>query len=150
MIEGKGIQHVDYKFFGAEIAKKRFRILAFILDVYIYAILAIGVGVLWGTPTEEEMLSYSFTGFPALGVFSLAFLLWPISEGLFGQTLGKRIVRLHVVTDDYTPITLSKAFGRFIIGIFDYICLIGLIVATVNKQNKRLGDLAAGTIVIRK
>ncbi len=115
MIEGNDVGHVDFEFMGSEIAKKRYRILAFILDVNIFTFLAFGIGVLWGTPSEEDMLSYSFTGLPAIGLMLCGLLLWPMSEGFFGQTIGKRVVGLHVVSDNYTPITLSKAFGRFVI-----------------------------------
>jgi uncharacterized RDD family membrane protein YckC len=78
-----------------------------------------------------------------IGVF-----LWPVSEGIWGKTLGKRALGLEVVNDKYEPLTLGQAFGRFFLGFADSFFLVGLIVAAVNKQNKRIGDLAAGTLVI--
>lgn len=39
---------------------------------------------------------------------------------------------------------------RFFLGFVDCFFLVGLIIAATNKRNKRLGDIAAGTCVIRK
>lgn len=130
-----------------EIAKKRTRIGAFLIDIFIFWSIAMIVGIFYGTP-HEEGLGYSLNGFPALVMFLVGFFLWPISEGIWGKTIGKRLLNLKVVTDDFEPIVMGQAFGRFILGFLDYIFLIGLIIASTNKQNKRIGDLAAKTIVV--
>ena len=57
-------------------------------------------------------------------------------------------MNIIVVSDNYQPVGMGQAFGRFFMGFFDYMFLIGLIVAASNKQNKRLGDLVANTIVV--
>lgn len=93
--------------------------------------------------------SNNLNGLPALGMMIIGIFLWPMSEGVFGQTIGKRMLNLKVVTDNYQPIGIGQAFGRFFLGFIDYIFLIGIIVAANNKQNKRIGDLVANTIVIR-
>ena len=92
--------------------------------------------------------SVDSNGLPALVMFLVGFFLWPISEGIWGRTIGKRLLNLKVVTDDFEPIGMGQEFGRFILGFLDYIFLIGLIIATTNKQNKRIGDIAAKTIVV--
>ena len=56
---------------------------------------------------------------------------------------------LKAVTNDLKPIGIGQAFGRFFMGFIDYMFLIGLIIAATNKQNKRIGDMVANTIVIR-
>lgn len=130
-----------------EIAKKRTRIGAFLIDIFIFWSIAMIVGIFYGTP-HEEGIGYSLNGLPALVMFFVGFFLWPISEGIWGQTIGKRLLNLKVVTDDFEPIRMGQAFGRFILGFLDYIFLIGLIIAATNKQNKRIGDMAAKTIVV--
>ena len=130
-----------------EIAKKRTRIGAFLIDIFIFWLIAIIVGIFYGTP-HEEGLGYSLKGLPAFAMFLVGLFLWPISEGIWGQTIGKRLLNLEVVTDDFEPIGIGQAFGRFILGFLDYIFLIGLIIAATNKQNKRIGDMAAKTIVV--
>ena len=133
---------------GFEIAKKRYRILAFIIDFYIFGIIGFILGFFFGTPLEDEV-GYNLNGLPAFGMFLIGFFLWPISEGIWGQTIGKRFLNLKVVTNEFKSIGIRQAFGRFFLGFIDYIFLIGLIIAANNKQNKRIGDLAANTIVVR-
>ena len=130
-----------------EIAKKRYRIGAFLIDFFIYWLIGMIIGIFFGTPNDEG--GFSFNGLPAFGMFLIGFFLWPISEGIWGQTIGKRFLDLKVVTNEFKPIGIGQAFGRFFLGFIDYIFLIGLIVAANNKQNKRIGDLAANTIVVR-
>lgn len=68
-----------------------------------------------------------------------------------GQTPGKRLVGLRVVRRDGTPITLSEAFIRNLVRIVDLMPTgygVGLIVMFIDAQSRRLGDLAAGTLVI--
>jgi len=131
------------------IAKKRYRIIAFLIDFSIYALIGYATSVFFGT-VQEDGVSYKMNGLPALSMMILALILWPISEGIWGQTIGKRLLDLKVMTTDYKPIGLGPAFVRFFVGFIDYIFFaIGLIVATFNKQNKRIGDLVADTIVYR-
>lgn len=66
---------------GFEIAKKRYRILAFIIDFYIFGIIGFILGFFFGTPLEDEV-GYNLNGLPAFGMFLIGFFLWPISEGI--------------------------------------------------------------------
>ena len=76
-----------------------------------------------------------------------------ISEALFsGQTLGKRAFRLRVVGDRGEPLTWAQAGIRNVIRIVDFLPYgygVGVIVLFANGRGKRLGDLAAGTIVVK-
>ena len=72
-----------------EIAKKRIRIGAFLIDIFIFWSIAMIVGIFYGTP-HEEGIGYSLNGLPALVMFLVGFFLWPISEGIWGRTIGKR------------------------------------------------------------
>ena len=131
-----------------KIAKKRYRIGAFLIDFFIFWLIGMVIGIFFGEPVENE-LEFHLTGLPAFVVFLCGFFLWPISEGIWGQTIGKRFLDLKVVTDNYKPINMGQAFGRFFLGFIDYIFLVGLIIAVTNKKNKRIGDMATNTIVIR-
>lgn len=87
------------------------------------------------------------------GTFVTVFGYFWISEALFsGQTLGKRAFRLRVVGDRGEPLTWAQAGIRNVIRIVDFLPYgygVGLIVLFVNGRGKRLGDLAAGTIVVK-
>ena len=70
-----------------------------------------------------------------------------------GQTPGKRVMKIRVIKDSGRQITLFESLARNLIRVVDYLpgfYLVGLIAMLCNKRNKRLGDLAAGTIVVHE
>jgi uncharacterized RDD family membrane protein YckC len=74
-----------------------------------------------------------------------------------GQTPGKRLLKLRVIRDDGRPITLWEAIARNLLRIFDAIpgfvvpiYSVGLIVIFLNGRDQRVGDIFAGTVVIRE
>jgi len=69
-----------------------------------------------------------------------------------GRSLGKRVAGLRVVRDGGLPITFRASAVRNILRIVDYLpttYLVGLVSMVVSPEGKRLGDLAAGTLVVR-
>lgn len=133
---------------GVIIAKKRERIVAFIADFIIYLLIFLLFLFLWGNPNYEGN-GYEVTGFPAFFLFLIGIMLWPISESMFGQTIGKRLVGIRVLNgENHKHLSFGQAFIRFIFGCVDIILFIGLIVASTNKENKRIGDYVAKTVVI--
>lgn len=66
-----------------------------------------------------------------------------------GQTPGKRVAKIRVVRDNGRPIGLQQATLRALLRPFDEILFIGSFLIMFSRQEKRLGDLAAGTIVIQ-
>ena len=68
-----------------------------------------------------------------------------------GQSPGKRRMKLRVIRTDGTPITLTEAVIRNIIRLVDFLPVnyaVGVVTMLLNQQSRRLGDLAAGTLVI--
>lgn len=130
------------------LAKIRYRVLAFCIDFFAFWLIGMVIGILYGTP-HEEGIGFSLNGLPALVMFLFGFIIWPISEGIYGKTIGKGFLNIKVVTDNYEPIGIGQAFIRFFLGFVDYIFLIGIIIAADNKQNKRIGDIVAKTLVIK-
>ncbi len=94
----------------------------------------------------------------AIVVLGQFFILWGyyvLWEGLAdGQTPGKRYMRLRVVSDGGYSVSFAGSAIRNLVRILDmqpvftYGLGIGSILLT--KQGKRLGDLAAGTLVVRE
>lgn len=71
---------------------------------------------------------------------------------LDGQSPGKRLIGLRVVRDGGYALTLSASLIRNIARIVDMLpgpYLVGLIAMVMSREHKRLGDLMAGTTVIR-
>ncbi len=129
------------------IAKKRYRILAFLFDSVIYFSFVYITAHFFGTLNNDG--GYTVNGLPAFLLFLLTFFLWPISEALFGQTLGKKLFDLRVVNEDDSKINFSQAFLRFFFGFVDYMFISGIFVAMSNDKNQRIGDLIAKTKVIK-
>lgn len=83
----------------------------------------------------------------------IIYWLYPIFFEVFrnGQTPGKKAMGLKVVHQDGTPISLSASFVRNILLVADFLpafYVTGILSIIFNNQFKRLGDMAAGTLVI--
>jgi len=88
-----------------------------------------------------------------IGPFVIIFGYFWISEALWsGQTLGKKAFRLRAVGDRGEPLTFMQAGIRNIVRLVDFLPYgygVGVVVLFINGKGKRLGDLAAGTIVVK-
>lgn len=70
-----------------------------------------------------------------------------------GRTLGKLVMGLRAVRDDGGPIRLRHALVRALVGFVEVWLLSGvpaLVSSLASSRGKRLGDLAAGTYVVRE
>jgi uncharacterized RDD family membrane protein YckC len=91
---------------------------------------------------------------PALvGYFLITWGYGAFCEGVFnGQTLGKRALGLRVISERGVPITGTQAVLRNLVGSVDglipFTYLLGLASMLLTRKFQRLGDLAAGTMVI--
>jgi uncharacterized RDD family membrane protein YckC len=81
------------------------------------------------------------------GYFALFEILWN------GQTPGKRVAGIRVIKDSGRPLTPAESIGRNLMRIVDLLpgfYAIGIACAILNKENKRLGDFVAGSLVVRE
>jgi hypothetical protein len=70
-----------------------------------------------------------------------------------GKSPGKKALKLRVIRVDGTPITISESLVRNLVRLVDFLPVyygVGAIAAFINPQTRRLGDLAAGTLVVRE
>lgn len=68
-----------------------------------------------------------------------------------GRTPGKKWLGIRVVNDDGTPITFGPSLLRNLLRVVDFLPMLyltGIIASLCNRQFKRLGDLAAGSMVV--
>ncbi len=87
-------------------------------------------------------------------VFS-ALLVYPaVCETIWnGRTPGKMVMGLRVITVEGAPVRFRHAAIRSALGLVDFLLGVGaiaIVTALATRQSQRLGDLAAGTIVIRE
>jgi uncharacterized RDD family membrane protein YckC len=118
-------------------------ILSFVLAALFFA--AIGVAAA-GSDTIGFLIAI-------LGSFVVVFgYHWSLEAFWSGQTVGKKIFRLRAVGDRGEPMTFMQAGIRNIVRIVDFLPYaygVGLVVLFLNGRGKRLGDLAAGTVVVK-
>jgi len=92
------------------------------------------------------------TGVVLITAFFVEWLLPAWFEAMWsGQTPGKRMFRLAVLNDDGTPVRWPGALTRNLLRAADFLPFlygVGLITMLMNRDFKRLGDLAAGTVVV--
>ena len=69
-----------------------------------------------------------------------------------GQTLGKMVLNIRVVKMDGSMPTLGAYLMRWMLWLIDgpATSFVGLVAMILNRNNQRLGDMAAGTVVIKK
>jgi len=79
------------------------------------------------------------------------FIYWVvIPHGLRGQTFGMKLLRLRAISKDGRPASMMQWFIRSIFLIIDMLVfgLVGLITMVCSRYRQRLGDHAAGTVVV--
>ena len=137
--------------FDYQVAGLGTRAIAQVLDVLI--ILGILTAVFFVASAVAIVGSTGGVLFLVIGSFVVIFGYFWVSESLWsGQTIGKKAFRLRAVGDRGEPLTFAQAGIRNIVRIVDFLPYaygIGLIVLFANGKGKRLGDLAAGTIVVK-
>ncbi len=126
------------------------RIWAHIIDniligVYIVAIFGLFAAVSGGAETFVIL----FFVVALLPVLFYHFLFELFNNG---QSPGKRALNIRVVMLDGTPLTLGALFIRWIFRIVDFDILTGgvaVFVVAINGKGQRIGDIVAGTTVVR-
>src|SRR5947207_12669823 len=71
-----------------------------------------------------------------------------------GQTPGKRWLKLRVIREDGRPVTFWEASARNIVRLFDMepfpFYSVGLVSVFISSRDQRVGDMVAGTVVVRE
>lgn len=145
--------------FGYQVAGIGSRFLATLTDTVIIILLVIAIfiarAVILALLDQAEVGEAASTWVVALfGLISFLFYsgYYVLFEMLWnGQTPGKRWTGLRVICRDGTPITLSESLIRNLARLVDFLPAfygVGIVAMFVDKQSRRLGDLAAGTLVV--
>ncbi|WP_143324788.1 RDD family protein [Rappaport israeli] len=119
--------------------------------------LVVDLLVMFGVLLGCLMLVVFFRSQATLGVVLV--LVFVVSWGYFflleffwrGQSLGKRLLGLQVVSEDLSALRLSQCAWRNVLRYLDFLpgCFgLGLCCMLFNGRNQRLGDWMAGTVVI--
>ena len=145
--------------FAYDVAGIGSRFLAAIVDTLLIGLAEVVVLIVLGLVISSLDLSGGASGslLVALGALLTFVILWGyyIAFELLwsGQSPGKRVIGLRVVHEGGRPITFVGSAVRNLIRIVDFLPFfygIGVIVMFVDRRARRLGDLAAGTLVVKE
>ncbi len=147
--------------FGYQVAGIGSRFLAALIDTILIVILQIVVYltlllIIANLANLDDLTSDSNISWLAaiFGLIGFAFLwgYYIFFELLWnGQSPGKRRIGLRVIRQDGTPISAAEAVIRNLVRIIDFLPLyygVGVISMFIDGKARRLGDLAAGTLVV--
>jgi len=137
------------------LASKTKRVVAIFIDYLLYFITLYFLLDVAGEKYELEdgTVGFRLEGAPALISLIPWILLLPILEGITGQTIGKMFLRIKVSKANGATLTIGNSIVRHLFDIVDYLPflgIVGLLVASNNELNQRVGDLVAKTIVVEK
>jgi uncharacterized membrane protein SpoIIM required for sporulation/uncharacterized RDD family membrane protein YckC len=137
-----------------EIAGVGSRALAALIDMLVLVGSALGVFIVLAIVAGFGVTIGSIGGaLLMLGGYAAWTGYFILFEGLRqGQTPGKRMVGIRVVSDTGNAVSLSAAAARNLLRIADFLpppYLIGTLLVALHPRGKRLGDMVAGTVVAR-
>ncbi|MDR1380323.1 MAG: RDD family protein [Tannerella sp.] len=126
------------------------RIFARILDYLVIIVYVLGLAYV----IDALRLDYngSNSGLPVYFALFMPAIFYSLFWELLnrGRSPGKMAFGMRVVMRDGTTPTVGAYFMRWLLLMIDTWGWIGIIVILLNKNNQRLGDLAAGTMVIKE
>ncbi len=145
-----------------ELAGLGSRFCAMLIDSLLIAVGLFAVFLLFvflGVDADTWFYSRQWVRWLEAALLAIAMVL--LFEGYFilfewlmrGQTPGKRQMRIRVIRDDGTAVTVNEVLLRNILRIVDFLPFgyaLGTLVMFPSPLCKRLGDLAAGTIVVKE
>jgi len=149
--------------FDYQVAGIGSRFLAILVDTLIQGALYLALAVVYvlveavlGTATRDSPSSVA-QWIPAIillvTLFVIQFGYFIIFEiTLGGRTPGKELAGLRVIKESGQPLTALDSIIRNLVRIIDFLPFgygVGVIAMFFNARSKRLGDFAAGTLVVR-
>ncbi len=148
-------EHVEFSY---ELAGLGSRFAAGLIDSFIQGsvILALFIAF-WAGGTNISVMTYVQAALQGLMLIALFLLIWgyhlyfEVFRG--GQSPGKKWLGIRVVAGGGHPCSLPRAAVRNLMRVVDFMPLlyaVGGVIMFMDRRGRRLGDLAAGTIVVRE
>ncbi|KQC29470.1 RDD family protein [Flagellimonas eckloniae] len=127
------------------------RIVAFLIDgliLYMYAFLVNIISDALGYIYEDTWTQRGLAAFIFLPAMFYSLLMHSIFNG---RTVGKMLLKMRVVRLDGTPVHWSNYLVRWMLRLVDiwiFLGSIGILSILFSERRQRVGDAAAGTVVI--
>ncbi|MFF5924314.1 RDD family protein [Streptomyces flavochromogenes] len=138
---------------GLQPARLPSRALAVLIDLVVvwavYLLVTLGIAVATASLDEAAVMAVSIASFLLILVGA------PIAVETLshGRSLGKLACGLRVVRDDGGPIRFRHALVRGAMGVVEILMTFGVVACVaslVSERGRRLGDVFAGTLVVRE
>lgn len=142
-------QHIDIDYpvagLGERVSARLIDFGIFLVVFVVFALLFQVLGVLGG----NGIISY----IPLL-IYGVGFVFYDLVCEIFmnGQSIGKRILKIKVISLDGAQPSLGQYFIRWVFRIVDFVLtqwLGALISVAVTENKQRIGDIVAGTTLIK-
>lgn len=129
------------------------RILAALIDTLIWFSYLLVFGYLFDKYVYPEIGSFGLRIFIGIIFFFIPFFFYHLFFEIFmnGQSPGKRQRKIKVIRLDGSSPNIGNYLIRWFMGWIEFpiVGLIAIISITLNKKGQRLGDIAAGTVVVK-
>lgn len=127
---------------------------AALLDFMLASIIAItSLVILSWAGTLSEASLFVVGGLAMILTLVVIWAYFILLEWLWnGQTIGKRAFKLRVINEDGSPAQFTAVLIRNLLRLVDFLPAfygLGVLVIVLSPKSQRLGDLAAGTYVVR-
>ena len=138
------------------------RFIACAIDHTIQIIVLITMAIVFLIISNAADIGSRLTNAPKWVIALLVVIQFIIINGYFaifewlwsGQTPGKRWLKLRVIREDGRPISFYEAMIRNLIRVIDFMVppfySVGLVSVFATSRDQRVGDLVAGTVVVRE
>ncbi len=134
------------------------RFIAIIVDYLIWAVV-LGVAGIFGAVALASLSAFAkISANWVIGIVIL--LIFLVHWGYFtlfeafgnGRTPGKRVAKIRVIHHSGRAISFVESLARNLVRFVDYLPSlygVGMVAMFLSRQNQRLGDMVAGTLVVR-
>lgn len=131
------------------------RLIAVILDTLFLSALALVAGAFVFSQWPNALAKFSSSTLIAvagLATLLIVFVYYWLLEGAFGATLGKAIIGVRVTRQNGAVPGLGSSAVRNALRFVDALplYLVGFFVAAFSRGRRRIGDFAAGTVVLEQ
>jgi uncharacterized RDD family membrane protein YckC len=126
---------------------------AAIVDFLIASVLMFAIGFGFQILTTLDPTLDDWSGWVVFLELLIAWLYFVLLEWLWnGQTIGKRLFGLRVISEDGEPARFVAVIVRNLVRVVDFLPILyglGVVMLIVSPRSQRLGDYAGGTFVVR-
>ncbi len=149
------VETADHVMLRYDLAGAGNRGFAAVVDVVVAGLLLAGMIALWSVVQAAvgPVLLRPLAGLAVLIALLIAWAYFVLLEWLWeGRTLGKRLFGLRVISADGSPASFTAVLIRNLVRVVDFLPAfygLGLLAVVATSRSQRLGDVAAGTFVVR-